>query len=283
MRSDSVAFGKHLVATVDKMPAFPRSAQKILQLTREASCSPRDLVSIIDNDPVITVKVLRVVNSAYYSLPKKISSIGHAVVFLGFNTIKNLSLSLAAMGMLPKSRKAGFDAPAFLLHSLSAAAVARRLSNRLPGADPHEFFIAGLLHDFGKVVIAHALPEEFGQALEYGLWHEVSLHQGLMEVVGVDQALVGALLLESWQFPANLVEAIRFQHQVENCEVPMADVIFAANQICKHMGLDFCTSPTAVELPACVAHRLGGTLTRIIEDMSDLQAILDDARRFANV
>ena len=79
-----------LANAVDKMPAFPKSVQRILELTRDVNCTPRDLVQVIDKDPVVTVKVLKVVNSAYYRLPKQITSISHAVVYLGFNTIKNL-------------------------------------------------------------------------------------------------------------------------------------------------------------------------------------------------
>ncbi len=142
-----------LAAAVDGMPAFPKSVQKILELTRDVNCSPKDLVQVIDKDPVVTVKVLRVVNSAYYSLPKQITSINHAVVYLGFNTIKNLALSIAAIGMLPASNAAGFDGAQYLLHSLSTAAIAKQLALRLDDADPMDCFIAGLLHDFGKPLI----------------------------------------------------------------------------------------------------------------------------------
>ena len=79
-----------LANAVDAMPAFPKSVQKILELTRDVNCSPKDLVQVIDHDPVVMVKILKVVNSAYYALPRKITSINHAVVHLGFNPIKNL-------------------------------------------------------------------------------------------------------------------------------------------------------------------------------------------------
>ena len=113
----SPELSKKLATAVDGMPAFPKSVQKILELTRDVNSTPNDLVQVIDKDPVVTVKVLRVVNSAYYSLPKQITSINHAVVYLGFNTIKNLALSIAAIGMLPASNEAGFDGQQYLIHS----------------------------------------------------------------------------------------------------------------------------------------------------------------------
>jgi HD-like signal output (HDOD) protein len=142
----SPELSQKLAAAVDGMPAFPKSVQAILDLTRDVNCTPKDLVQVIDKDPVVTVKILKIVNSAYYSLPKQVTSINHAVVFLGFNTIKNLALSIAAIGMLPKSNEAGFDVQEYLLHSLATANIAKRLATDLGGVDPMDCFIAGLLH-----------------------------------------------------------------------------------------------------------------------------------------
>jgi len=149
----SPELSQRLALAVDEMPAFPKSVQKILELTRDVDCTPKDLVQVIDKDPVLTVKILKVVNSAYYSLPKQVTSINHAVVFMGFNTIKNLALGIAAIGMLPKSNAAGFDVQQYLLHSLATAGIARQLASDLDSADPMDCFIAGLLHDFGVEAI----------------------------------------------------------------------------------------------------------------------------------
>jgi putative nucleotidyltransferase with HDIG domain len=238
---------------------------------------------VIDKDPVVTVKVLRVVNSAYYSLPKKITSINHAVVYLGFNTIKNLSLSIAAVGMLPTNPLAGFDGEGYLLHSLAVAGVARQLAPRFPELDPNDFFIAGLLHDFGKVVIAHGMPAEFKKALEFSLWHEVSLHNALMVVAGIDHSTVGAMLMEKWQFPAELINAVRVQHQIAPQDSDLAAAVFAANQICKQWGVDFGGTPVREELPDCVTLRLGGTLDQIIAALGNWQPILEEATRFSSL
>jgi len=137
-----------LAAAVDSMPAFPKNVQRILALTSNLACSPKDLVNIIGKDPVVTVKVLRVVNSAYYGLSTRMTSIDHAVVFLGFNTIKNLALSMAAISMLPSNPLAGFDGQRYLVHSLTVAGLARRLAQQLPEADPNDCFIAGLINYF---------------------------------------------------------------------------------------------------------------------------------------
>ncbi|MBA3057672.1 MAG: HDOD domain-containing protein [Gammaproteobacteria bacterium] len=272
-----------LAAAVDGMPAFPKSVQKILELTRDVNCSPKDLVQVIDKDPVVTVKVLRVVNSAYYSLPKQITSINHAVVYLGFNTIKNLALSIAAIGMLPASNAAGFDGAQYLIHSLSTAAIAKQLALRVDDADPMDCFIAGLLHDFGKVVFAQFMPVEFRKALETSQWNESSLHLALRELIGADHAVVGAMLVEKWRFPADLVETIRCQYGPEVKDTPMIACVFAANQISKKLEFGFAGNCFVEELPPAIAQRLGGTLDELIVSLGDLAPLLEEAKIFSKV
>lgn len=272
-----------LAAAVDSMPAFPKSVQRILTLTRDVACSPRDLVQVIGKDPVVTVKVLRVVNSAYYGLDKQITSIDHAVVFLGFNTIKNLALSIAAIGMLPGSPLAGFDGQRYLLHSLTSAGVARQLALRLPDADPNDCFIAGLLHDFGKVVIAQFMPAEFRKSMEMSVWNDMALHQALHDVIGVDHASIGAMLAEKWRFAHDLVETIRHQHEPGACDTAMMACVFAANQISKQLGFDFGGCLAVAPLVPTIEKRLGGKLDFVQASLGDLKPLLDEAKLFSNL
>lgn len=272
-----------LTAAVDGMPAFPKSVQKILELTRDVNCSPKDLVQVIDKDPVVTVKVLRVVNSAYYSLPKQVTSINHAVVYLGFNTIKNLALSIAAIGMLPANNAAGFDGGQYLLHSLATAGIAKQLAQRVEGADPMDCFIAGLLHDFGKVVFAQFMPEEFKKALALSQENKTSLHANLRQIIGVDHAVVGAMLVDKWRFPADLVETIRHQYSPELKDTPMIACVFAANQISKKLEFGFAGNPYVEELTPTIAKRLGGTLDELIASLGDLAPLFEEAKIFSKI
>lgn len=272
-----------LAAAVDEMPAFPKSVQKILDLTRDVDCTPKDLVQVIDKDPVLTVKILKVVNSAYYSLPKQVTSINHAVVFMGFNTIKNLALGIAAIGMLPKSNAAGFDVQQYLLHSLATAGIAKQLANTLDNADPMDCFIAGLLHDFGKVVFAQFMPDEFRQALEHSQRDGSSLHLALQQTIGADHALVGAMLVEKWRFAPPLVETIRNQHGSELKDTDMIACVFAANQISKKLQFGFGGNACIEALPPAMARRLGGDLDTIIARLGDLDALFEEAQIFSRL
>lgn len=277
----SPELSQKLAAAVDAMPAFPKSVQKILELTRDVNSTPKDLVEVIDKDPVVTVKILKVVNSAYYSLPRQITSVGHAVVYLGFNTIKNLALSIAAIGMLPKDNESGFDVQKYLLHSLATAGIAKQLAARDSDADPMDCFIAGLLHDFGKVVFAQIMPHEFRRALLISQETGGSLHAALQQEIGADHVVVGAMLVEKWRFAPHLIETIRHQHVTDFKDTDMIACVFGANQISKKMNFGFGGNLFIDEFPETVQQRLGGTLDQVIASLGDLNPLFEEAKVFA--
>jgi putative nucleotidyltransferase with HDIG domain len=279
----SPELSQKLMAAVDGMPAFPKSVQKILELTRDVNCAAKDLVQVIDKDPVVTVKILKVVNSAYYSLPKQITSISHAVVYLGFNTIKNVALSIAAIGMLPKDNAAGFDGQQYLIHSLATASIAKLLAARVDNADPMDCFIAGLLHDFGKVVFAQFMPKEYRKALDISRQNGSSLHLALREVIGVDHAVVGAMLAKKWRFAPNLIETICYQCSDNLRDTDMIACVFAGNQISKKLAFGSGGNPVTEELPPMFIDRLGGTLDEVIESLGDLAPLVHEATVFSKV
>ncbi|AGX86556.1 signal transduction protein [Candidatus Symbiobacter mobilis CR] len=268
-----------LLAAVEDMPAFPKSAQAILALTQDMACSPKELARVIEKDPVVTLKVLRVVNSAYYRLPDPIASIDHAVVFLGLNTIKNLALSISALHTVHASPLSHFDAPRYLMHSLVTASVASRLEH---GSASHDYFMVGLLHDFGKVVIAHAMPKMYCRALEMSFWNSLTLHQALEDVVGVDDALVGARLIEQWHFPDDLVQSIRYQNTPLAMDTNMMAHLVAAVRISNHLGYGFGAREGVVQpLPHTVIKRLGADLPELVRRLGDISALLEDAKHYA--
>ena len=272
-----------LTNAVDGMPAFPKSVQHILELTRNVNCTPKDLVQVIDKDPVITVKILRVVNSAFYSLPKQITSINHAVVYLGFNTIKNLALTIAAVGILPPHNAANFDVSQYLLHSLSTAVIAKKLAIQLDDADPMDCFIGGLLHDFGKVVCAQFMPLEFKAALEHSQINQTSLHLALRTTLGADHAVIGSMLVEKWRFAPELVNAIARQYDTQEEKSELFSCVFTANQISKKLCFGSGGNPMIYELTTQVEEVMGGTLDQIISKADDLNASFEEAKLFANI
>lgn len=270
----SSVLAARMAAAVEAMPAFAHSVRRVVELAQDSACPPRALVEVIRTDPVLTVKVLRVVNSSYYALARPVSSIDQAVVFLGIHAIKNLALGVATIGLLPSHGEGGFDAAAYLDHSLTCAVLARALAERTPGADPNDAFLAGLLHDFGKVVLAHHLPQDFARACEMSAWQQRALGACLHEVVGFSPAEVGAQLVEKWRFAPALVHTLRHLHQPQCDDTPLTACVFAANALAQRLGHTFGGYWADPPWPASVAARLGASMQDAQAQLSDVNALL---------
>ncbi|MCX7896746.1 MAG: HDOD domain-containing protein [Rhodocyclaceae bacterium] len=280
----SAALEQRLTLAVERMPAFPESVQRILELTRDANCLPKDLVGVIEKDPVMTMKILRVINSAYYGLPQKIHSITQSVVYLGINTIKNLALSFAMIGILPRKASPVFDIQQYLAHSLSVALSARLLCERYARneADASDAYLAGLLHDFGKVVFVRSMEEAFEKALALAKAEKIPLFMAERETIGVDHAYVGALLAQKWKFGESLVACIRDHHD-PGAVSPLLDCLRAADLVCRQRGYGDAGNPWRQEEAAGLAPRFGQSLDALLGALGDLTGIYEEALRFVQL
>ena len=274
---------QRLTAWVDALPAFGPTVQRILAMSKEMHCSPRDLVHVIETDPVVMIKVLKVVNSALYGYGKNITSVNQAVVILGFNTIKNLALGIADTGMLPAKNVGGFDAQRYLVHSLTTAAIAKLLAAQKADADPQDYYIAGLLHDFGKVMIAQYKPSRFRQALDTSLWEGSALHTNLQSITGLNHAQICSGLLKNWGFKESLVTAIGLQYAPEIASNHLVSALYAANHISKKLLPSEPALRSMSELPPSVQVSLDGNLAKIISTLGELTGIVQEAKMNAAV
>lgn len=274
--------GKRLNSAVESMPAFPKSVQRILELTRDINCRPKDLVSVIEKDPVITIKVLKIINSAYYGLPNKITSINQSAVYLGVNTLKNLALSFSTIGMLPKKNEAGFDIQHYLVSSLVTANLVRSLAAKFaPGeADPTDCYIAGLLHDFGKVVFAQCMPEEFNRALALSASDDIPLHKAEEAIIGTDHTIVGAMLAKRWQFPDSLADCIAGHHGPA-FPTALAECLLVADLIAERLGFDSNGNISAGTAEQAVPSRFGGDLDSVLVALGDTSKMVEEAMIFS--
>jgi len=275
-----------LIAYVEKMPAFPKSVQQIVLLTSDNSTSAKDIVKVIEADPVMIIKILKIINSPFYGLGQKTTSLQRAVVHIGLNTIKNLALSIAAIGVLKPMNKAQFNARNFLLHSLTTASICRMLAERLevPLIETSDFFVAGLLHDFGKIVFAEYAPVSFKLALEKSNEQKIALNITEKEFLGINHAQAGKLLAEHWELDDQIISAIEHHHDVEHPKDNILnDCVFVANQISKKMQFGFAGNPNIDAFPDKITTRFELSLDELICDLGDLSIIEAEALSFIHL
>jgi len=208
---------KKLLAVVNRiqsLPTLPVVVEKVISLVDDPEASTADLAKIISNDQALMVKVLKVVNSAYYGLPRKISTLTQATVILGFNTIKNLVLTASVFSAFDNDgMQRKFSRVKFWDHCVGCATGSRVLSRRIRLGLPEEAFVAGLLHDVGKVVFDQFLPQDFAAILDLVDKKSLRIIDAEKEILGVDHTQIGQWLAEKWNLPPHLIAAIAYHHK----------------------------------------------------------------------
>jgi putative nucleotidyltransferase with HDIG domain len=205
---------KKLVSRMDRLPSVPALYAEMVDVLRSPAASVEDIARIVQRDPAMTAKILKMVNSAFFGLSRSISSPFDAISYLGIETIKSLVLSVNAFSQYEKTRLGGLLHEALWQHSLRTAEMAKQIarSESLPGEDLEEVFVAGLLHDTGKVVLASNFPREYEDVVRIAQPHQRTSFEAEREIFGCDHAEVGGYLLGLWGLPAAVVEAITLHH-----------------------------------------------------------------------
>jgi HD-like signal output (HDOD) protein len=203
---------------IEQMPSLSTTVTKVLEVCNRPNTSANDLNRVIGLDPVLTGQVLKLINSAYYSLSNQINSLTRAIIMLGVNTVKNLALSTAVLGSIGRQdsfRSLPMDA--FWTHSLCVGVMARAMAGLkgIPGMMHEEFFVAGLLHDLGKIPLNHCFAEEYRQVMELSAIERGPLLRAEEMIMGFDHSRAGKMIADKWQLNLALSELLRFHHAPE--------------------------------------------------------------------
>jgi len=213
---------------IDRMPSLSTTVTKVLEVCNSPKTSANDLNRVISLDPVLTGHVLKLINSAYYSLPNQVSSLARAIIMLGLNTVKNLALSTAVVGALGK--KSCFTAlpmDAFWAHSICVGVTAKALAaaRSVPSAQREEYFVGGMLHDLGKIPLNTCFAEEYAQALQLAALEQGSLLRAEQLLVGVDHGLAGRLIGEKWRLAPSIIDSLALHHAPEQAPDEYRDLV----------------------------------------------------------
>ncbi len=214
----------NLVGSVKDLPVLPRTYLALRQKLAEPEASIVDVVRIVEQDVAISAKILQLVNSAFFGLPREVSSVRTAVGFLGIDTLQNLVLSAGVFTIFDQlARLPGFSCEELQAHS--------QLTTKIAGQIPASAHVrgvavvAGLLHDVGKLVLATRAPAHFTRALEGAEAEGRPLYVVETELMGVSHAEVGAYLLGIWGLPSPVVEAVAHHHHPERVPQDSLDAV----------------------------------------------------------
>jgi HD-like signal output (HDOD) protein len=229
------------IKKVNDLPTLPGIAAELLRMVHDPRSTMPQLATIIERDPALSTKVLKVVNSPFYGLRQKIGDLDRALVILGMREIVNLVSGLLVFKTFSKHRGPSFDRRAFWLHSAACAVISRAIAGRLGYRFAGEDFVGGLIHDIGKIVLDQFVHEDFMQALELADARKLPLYRAEEEVLGITHSQVGEWLAMTWGLPDTLVEVIAEHHCVELAggNPLLVATVHVADEVCKMKGLGF--------------------------------------------
>lgn len=218
------------VENIDTLPTIPGALKKLLKVLENQKVSLSEIGGFISSDPVLAIKVLRMVNSPIYGFPGRISSVSQAVILLGLNVVKGLLLGVSVFELMQKSMVGLWE------HSMGCAVAARVIAKKRGLKEPEEVSIAGLLHDIGKVVLILQFHEHYEYATKEAEDKGIIISEAEKNIFAVTHADAGTWMTQKWRFPGSLTDVIGYHHKphlskiapVETAIVHLSDILVRA-------------------------------------------------------
>jgi HD-like signal output (HDOD) protein len=214
---------------ISKIPAFPTTVIKVIEICNDKSSSPSDMNKIISLDPVLTGKVLKLINSTYCGLPKEIVSLVRAIILLGINTVRNLALSTAVMSSLGSRKNFKIlDMDEFWKHSLGVGVISKIIAKKrkITQKQQEEYFIAGFLHDIGKIPLYLVLTDKSTSAVEVSDREHKPLYLSEKDSIDIDHTQSGKLIAEKWKLGNEITDTVAHHHSPETYRGAQTDILY---------------------------------------------------------
>jgi HD-like signal output (HDOD) protein len=226
---------KDIVSSEVKLASFPDIYFKIRRVLDSPSSSAAQVADVISKDTSLSAKLLKLVNSPFYGLPQRIDSISRAVMVIGGQEISTLALGISAINAFKDIPPELLNMRTFWEHSVAVGVFARTLGKATRHGAGERLFVAGILHDIGRLIIYKKLPHAAVEAIYYAKANQVPLYVAENDVIGFTHPLVGGLLLRAWKFPEALVATVAFHHKpsaspdnIEPAILHLADIMAVA-------------------------------------------------------
>lgn len=268
---------------IDGLPTLPAIAMEVNKMLEDYDTSIKKLSERIEQDQAMVSRILKLVNSAFFGVRSRISNIPHAVVILGFNTVRNAVVSASIIDAFSvKEVLDGFDITDFWRHSVAAAVTSRYLAEKTRLHPPDDCFIGGLLHDIGKVVLAQHFQDIFKQIWRSVKEDNLSFYDAEKSETPVDHAKIGGHLAKKWQLPMGLVDAIRCHHSVRKSahDLNLLMIVHAADIIVNSYSDDSGVKIKRSEIYPDVVSAMGIQLDTVSDWFPGILKEIEEACKF---
>ena len=238
-----------IVAKTGDLPTLPHVATKVMRLVGDPGTSAKDLQEAIITDQGMTGQILKISNSAMFGMKREVRTLTHAIMLLGFDTIRSIVVAAATKNMYTNKSSTGFKEKLIWENSIGSALIARGLAEQYADLDKEEAFIGGLMHNIGKTILNTKLPDEYSQVMVTAYNENRPMDELEREILGFDHAELGYCILKQWNLSETLASAVR--HYLHPQDAPpehrsLTAVISMADRFCLDLGLGV-SKPTPLE------------------------------------
>ncbi len=251
---------REIIDKIDNLPPMPAIAVQLMEAASDPDVDMNVVASWIARDPGMTATLLKLCNSSFYGFSKKVSSIRQAAAIFGLNKITQLAVTaLSSRYLVGASSGYALASGELWKHSITTASAAEKIAMKSGYGDTGLAFTAGLLHDIGKIIIHEYVGDRLGEIREKAETGNIGFLMAEREVLGFGHSEVGAMLMEKWNFPNALVDAIRYHHNSEAAEtdVALARIVQMADAVSMTMGLGLGADGLCYNLPKGILDKLG--------------------------
>jgi putative nucleotidyltransferase with HDIG domain len=203
----------------DLIPSPPFIYKKLQEVLNDSNSSFKDITKVIDVDPGLTIRLLKIVNSPFYGLSSSVDSITHAINILGTEQLVDLVLATEVMNKFKGIPKKMIDMDAFWKHSIACGLVSKMIAREMEESNPARYYVAGILHDIGSLVLYKEVPTTARECLAQSTYLGKHLFQTETEMLGFNHADIGKELLNKWNLHERLVEAVGYHHNPMEAKV----------------------------------------------------------------
>jgi len=249
---------ERLIDRVEKLPALPHVISLALRKIDDPRSSITDIARALSGDEGLVANILKLANSAYYGFPRRVVSVTEAIVILGLNTLKSLIYTTLAKDFLGKEVKGySLDKGELWRHSIACAIICREIARKRRLGDIEAFFVAGLLHDIGKIVLDEYLQPEYDEVVKRISESLEPFNVIEKELLGFDHQEAGGLLAKRWNLPEFLISAISNHHEPEKMVAVSSKVVHVGDSITLMMGYGVGIDGLMYSLSGSILEELG--------------------------
>ncbi len=264
------------IEKIDTLPTIPGVLRKLLVVIENPKVSLNEVGGFIASDPVLTSRVLKIVNSPIYGFPGRISSLSQALILLGLNVVKGMLLGVSVFEAMQKTMLGLWE------HSLGCAITARIIAQKKGLTEPEEVSVAALLHDIGKVVLGLKFPEEYKKIMAEAEDKGIFILEAEKKHFTISHAEAGAWIAQKWNFPRNLVEVIEYHHKphLSNSVPVQTAIVHLSDIIVRAKGFGFAGDNFVPAVNSAAWQTLGLSEADLKETVSELEDSLSGAEDF---